>query len=215
MGKLIVLEGIDGAGKTTIANRLALKLSENYDAVFLDKKSIDCSSNYVRKFMENIKKSLWQSKINDPVEKIDEETWLYLHVLWYRLMQEHVIKEKLGKHDYVILDGWIYKFWARHYCNGDFDFEYSENILKRLRQADRVFLLDVSPEESYVRKKEIKRSELGAHGMIEGKDKKEQFINYQEKMRGEYLKFADEYSFEIIQAQDSIENIINQILCKI
>ena len=211
-GKFIVIEGIDGSGKTTIANLLCDKLNQKFKAIDVSKKSIEADSQYVKQFMKNIKKSLWESSSTDPVSQIDEESWLYLHILWYHLLQKQIIEKKLMDYNYVVTDGWFYKFWARHLTNmlnGDTDF--SKGLIQRLMSGDERILLDVSPQECFRRKQNVKPSEMGIHGVVSGKTNYEKFVSYQSNVQQKYYEIADEYNFRRIDASPPPEKIVDKL----
>lgn len=211
MSKLIVIEGIDGSGKTTIAKRLINRLGEK--AYFLSKKSLEANTDFQKQFMSEIKPILWERKANEPISEIDEESWLYLHMLWYHMLQKFVINNKLNTYEYVIMDGWYYKFLARHFVNKKMETSTAEFLVKRLLQPDKVFLLNVSPEVCFYRKDQIKASECGAH---EKGQKTELVINdfceYQEKVYAAYVEILNGSNLSIIDASQTIENVLDEII---
>lgn len=220
MGKFIVIEGIDGSGKTTIANSVSEKLNDNgYKTVFVNKKNTDICDEYIKKFMGNIRKSLWENSPTDPVGEVPEKAWLFLHSLWYTMMEEKVINKLIDDYEFVIMDGWYYKFLARHLTNGEFDFELSYSIINTLRKGDYTFLLDIKPEECFKRRDDFKPSELGAHE-IKQKENEEtafnKFVRYQNMVRNQYLRFGKEYGFNVIDTNNKdIDEVSKEIVNKI
>lgn len=211
MSKLIIIEGIDGSGKTTLAKHLKDCLGEK--AYFLSKKSMEANTDFQKQFMSEIKPILWERKPTEPISEIDEESWLYLHMLWYHMLQKFVITNKLKNYEYVIMDGWYYKFLARHFVNKKMETSTAELLVKRLLQPDKVFLLNVSPEICFKRKDQIKASECGAH---EKGQKTELAINdfceYQEKVYAVYVEILSESNLSIIDASQAIENVLDEII---
>ena len=220
MGKFIVIEGIDGSGKTTIANHVSEKLNDNgYKTIFVNKKNTDICDEYIKKFMGNIRKSLWENSPTDPVGEVPEKAWLFLHSLWYTMMEEKVINKLIDDYEFVVMDGWYYKFLARHLTNGEFDFELSYSIINTLRKGDFTFLLDIKPEVCFKRRDDFKPSELGAHEIKqEGKGETtfNKFVRYQNMVRNQYLGFGKEYGFNVIDTNSkNIDEVSEEIVNKI
>ncbi|CUX55204.1 thymidylate kinase [Clostridium sp. C105KSO15] len=210
MSKLIIIEGIDGSGKTTIAQELSRTLKGR--SIYLDKKSIDASTPFQRSFMSKIKQILWESSLEDPISEIDEEAWLYLHILWYHLVQENVLKPKIDQYDYIIMDGWYYKFLARHIVNKKIDVSLAKELSLRLVSGDMVFLLEVDPEVCYERKKSVKPSECGAHMDKDADCTKNSFYKYQELVHNAYLLLDVEKKLIRIKAHDTVCNLVDTII---
>lgn len=220
MGKFIVIEGIDGSGKTTISNHVSEKLNDNgYKTIFVNKKNTDICDEYIKKFMGNIRKSLWENSPTDPVGEVPEKAWLFLHSLWYTMMEEKVINKLIDDYQFVIMDGWYYKFLARHLTNGEFDFELSYSIINTLRKGDYTFLLDIKPEECFKRRDDFKPSELGAHEIKQkenGGTAFNKFVRYQNMVRNQYLRFGKEYGFNVIDTNNKdIDEVSKEIVNKI
>ena len=214
MAKLIVLEGIDGSGKTTVAKQLKKRLGN--EACFISKKSIDANTIFQKQFMTEINPILWGRKADEAIHEIDEETWLYLHILWYHMLQEYVVVPKLKEYKYVVMDGWFYKFLARHYVNNKMEYDVADYLTKRLLTPDHIFLLNASPELCYNRKTNIKTSECGIH---EDKSSTEvsflRFCKYQDKVYAAYLKIFENFKVTIINAEQEINSIVRTVMLEV
>ena len=214
MAKLIVFEGIDGSGKTTIAKHLKKMLGA--DACFISKKSTDASTAFQKQFMSEINPILWGRKPNEAIYEIDESTWLYLHMLWYHMLQEYVIRPNLNQYEYVIMDGWFYKFLARHYVNNKKDYNEADYLMKKLLRPDYIFLLNASPKSCYNRKGKIKASECGIHNdKILKKLSILNFCKYQEEVYSAYLEIFKNSEVSIIDAEQGIDRIIETIMLEV
>lgn len=212
MSRLIILEGIDGSGKTTLAKALCDKLSTQNMALFLDKKSIEASTAFQKRFMSQIRSILWELKKTDPINEIDEETWLYLHMLWYHMLQEYVIKHQMILYDYIVMDGWYFKFLARHIANDKIAPELAYSLFSRLIQGNLVVLLNVPPEICIKRKEKIKPSECGIHRDTIKDSMKKSFCNYQQKVFDAYRILSGKYHFTNIDASGTIEKSLEQVI---
>lgn len=213
-GKLIVLEGIDGSGKTTIAKLLAKSLPG--DTIFIEKKCIYAQTDFQAKFMSQVKPIIWERKAQEPLDEIDEETWLYLHMCWYHMVEAYILRPKLQQHDFVVMDGWYYKFLARHIVNDKMEIEVANFLTKRLVLADYIFFLDVPPQVCYRRKMDTKPSECGIH--MHGKEIKSVeglFVDYQSRVRSAYKKILNNRNTHILDANCAPEVLIRHMMKEI
>ena len=213
-GRLVTIEGIDACGKTTIAKLVTTRLqARGFDAVFVNKKQTSgYASSYLTRFVEGLSQSLWNAQPDDPVSEIPEESWMFLHALWYRTMQDHLLDGLLNRHPYVVMDGWYYKFLARHRVHGERDPSFTRRVLHEIKPADAIFLLDAKPETCWERRASFRASELGAHhGSIVGAPEA-RFVRYQTEVRRIYLAMASEESWRKIDADQTAEEIEQQVV---
>lgn len=210
---IITIEGIDAAGKTTIATRVVARLArEPLAARLVGKKEIESYENpFVRRFMTGLKGILWDAAANDPVELIPEESWALMHGLWYRTMHEHLLESLRRQHDCLILDGWYYKFLARQVVHLGAATDLTRLILAGVREADQVFLLDLPAEVAWTRRAAFRASELGAHGGTTG-SAQERFVTYQEEVRQQFLLQASRSGWEVVPAGDAnIDAVVERV----
>ena len=199
VGKLVCIEGIDASGKSKVAEQLCQELNyKGCQAVVLNKKDLDFSTEYITKFMANIKKSMWESKKDDPVQQISERAWLYLHAFWYEVVENDRLNLMMKSYDYVIIDGWFYKFLARHFVNVGKKEKYPISIFEKYKKGDFIYLLDIEPSICWGRRKEFKLSEMGAHAGMQQESCFESYVGYQNLVRKEYLNMAQENKWNII-----------------
>ena len=198
-GKLIVLEGLDGSGKTTQSQRLVESLE-----------GLDYKAKYTKEPTEGpigtlIKQILWGDV------KLSPRAMQYLYVA-DRADHSELIEDYLKKGVYVIADRY---FWSSvAYGSYDMDkiddyFLTAQSILSyyhRFLVPDVTFYLDIDPEKSFERVKETKkRKEMY-------KDPKKM-----KKIKKGYdfllEKFPEE--FTIIDANKSVEEVNSQLIKKI
>lgn len=209
MSRLIVIEGIDGSGKTTLAEKLCERLD---NAVFLNKKSVDASTEFQNQFMVSIRKVLWENDKDAPINEIEEESWLYLHLLWYHMLQENVIKRYMNQYENIVMDGWYFKFLARHIVNDKMDAEYAYTLMSRLVQGDIVMLLNISPEQCYERKNGVRLSECGIHKCSSINNPRDSFCSYQQEVYDTYKILGNRFNFIDIDATNPVEEIVQQMV---
>ena len=83
-GKLISLEGIDGVGKTSCATLLCEKLSSKTKCVYINRKSIPTSNEYIQQHMEYLYAIMWgkgqvfSKAPNIEYNGLNRKHWLHL-----------------------------------------------------------------------------------------------------------------------------------------
>lgn len=172
-GKFIVLEGVDGVGKTTLAS----KLNSEQEFVHIKRKQISQTNDFVDSQMLKHNKLLWTE--DGSLDHLLPTTyWIFLQSAWYILLTKFVIEPLLNEGKNVIVDGWCYKLIARLALQGE-DMEYVNNIFKPILKPDLVLLLNVDLEIIWERKKEYRAYEFGKFKDSNKKEQKKDFIEYQ------------------------------------
>lgn len=210
MTKLIILEGIDGSGKTTIAKEIC---KNRANTLFLSKKTIEGNTEFQRKFMKLIRTPLWESK-SDSIHDIDEESWLYLHLLWYHMVEvfvlDHYMKSEL---DYIIMDGWFYKFLARHIVNDKMNPQVALSLFSRVISGDHIIVLDVPANVCYERIGTPSPSECGIHKhSLKVYNEFDCFCKYQNEVFEALKSLEKYYGFKYIDANKPISEVTENIL---
>jgi dTMP kinase len=200
-GILVCLEGIDASGKTTTSSALVDYLySRGVSVIQLEKKGIEYPTNYLSTFMSKFKELLWESKKEDPVTEIPDAGWLYMHALWYKIMDSNLIQPALSNYEVVVVDSWYHKISTRFMLKDNFDYELVRKVFEDLPKGDLVFMLDVAPEICWGRRENFKPSEIGGHEFLVGSEY-DRFIRYQSKVREYMLKLATkEEKWRIVDA---------------
>lgn len=133
--RYIAIEGIDGAGKTTIANLLYSKLSEKYNKTTLMKEPYD---NDLSK------------KIKEIISKEHEKNLDYGYLLALLFTADRSIKnidlKKYLNSDYIIIsDRSIYSTFSYQILYEGIDIEWLKCVSKYIIRPDITFILDVDP----------------------------------------------------------------------
>lgn len=198
---LITFEGIDACGKTSTVTQVEKLLNnKGIKTICLNKKAVDkYPTEFLRDYMSKVSSIIWEFNSKDPVAQIPEEAWVFKHALWYTMLNQYIIESLKNEYEVILIDGWYYKFLARHLSNGDYNFDLTFKIFDSVNECDFIYLLDVSPEVCFNRRENFKLSELGEHGQISDQSPRERFIKYQCKVRNNYHKLATNDRWKILE----------------
>jgi len=133
---LIAIEGIDGAGKTTIVKFLAEELKKRGYEVVTFKEPTD---------------SEWGKRVRQEKLKPEEELELFLKDREWNVKNNIIPALKSGK--IVILDRYYYSTIAYQGARG-IDLELIKNLNERFPKPNIVIILDISPETALKRIKD-------------------------------------------------------------
>jgi thymidylate kinase len=189
----ISLEGIDGAGKSTLARGLTGRFS---NLRLLPRREISPATPYVDAAGRRLAQVMWE--IGDSRD-LSSTFWLYLQGAWHVLAYEGQAKDQSC---HYITDGWFYKFLAR-LAQQDYDLTMLFHVLQLVPKPDHVVLLDVSPESAWQRKT-FRPTELGLHKQSSepSMEDREAFIEYQRATYHHLLAIAEKNAWTIIPMQD-------------
>jgi len=198
-GKFIVIEGIDGCGKSTQIDKLSKWLP---------------NSGLIKKGSQLIKTrepggSLLGKKLRGLILDNNENnkpSSLAELLLYSADRAEHVskiISPALNNNDWVISDRFSDSTLAYQGYGRNINLEIIKNIEYIVCQGespDLTFLLDISPEESIFRRKNKIPDRMESEG-----------IRFLEKVNEGFKLIAKEKNWKIISASENIETISNQI----
>ena len=198
-GKFIVLEGIDGCGKTTQINELFNWLPK---------------SGLINKKVNLIKTrepggSILGREIRDMIlnkNKSNSPSILTELLLYYADRAEHISKiilPALHNGDWIISD----RFSGSTLAYQGYGREISIDIIKKLEnivcqniKPDITFLLEISPEESILRRKNKVADRIESEG-----------FEFLKKVNNGFKLIALENNWEIIKASEDLTSIAKQI----
>lgn len=182
-GFLIAIEGIDGAGKTSIANELVKFLKNlGYDTILLKEPS----------------NSIYAQKIKSAKERLppEEELELFLRDREIDAVKNIIPALQSGK--VVVMDRYYYSNIAYQSARGLDADEIRKLNEKIAPKPDLVILLDVSPETALERIKP-----RGKLTLFEGKE-------YLEKVRENFLRIADKKTV-VVNAEKPFEDVKSEV----
>ena len=184
-GLLIVLEGIDQCGKTTISKLLKNKLEE------LNLKTI------IQTFPD--KSTLIGNVINSYLQGNTKLSPQESHLLYSlnRHEKKNFMEEKLYNNYNIICDRYIFSGIAYSLANG-LDYTFCLNTEQYLIKPDLIFYFDISITETNKRRKSLKTDIY-------------ETSNFQTKVKEAYSKIKNK-DWIIISSQQTPEEITNIIL---
>jgi len=197
VGKFIVFEGIDGAGKSTQAKLLGKWFEERGYEVVLTKEPTDTAFG---KLIRKLVLTGGREGIIDGARISHEAEAL----LFAADRAEHVhklIKPALEGGKVVISDRYFYSSLAYQWARG-LDLDWLIDLNRFAIKPDLVILLDLPVKESMKR--------IGSRSIKTEFDK---IVELQKKVRENYLKLAERFpEMKIVNALASVEDIHNDIV---
>ncbi len=189
----IVVEGIDGCGKTTVVNELKRILEEKGYRVYVTKEPFNPKIRNVIK--DIIREEHEQNEVVGRALSLLFAADRYLHQI--------DILEKLSKGYVVISDRYYHSSYAYQTTYEGITLEYLKYINSSLKKPDYVFILDVPVDIAIARLSE--RKETTSY-------EKKDFLR---KVRDNYLKLREELKDEkiyIIDNNRELRETIKEIL---
>ncbi|MBE8523057.1 hypothetical protein ILP97_37140 [Amycolatopsis sp. H6(2020)] len=212
-GRFIALEGTDGVGKTSLARTLA---DIGYEAAlarlarpashppkadgalaFVSRRQISATSAYAATLMEHLSTMLWHS---GDAPDLSDAFWVSLQAAWFTAHTETVVGPLLEAGFDVIVDGWLYKFFAKLLLQGFTESDLAV-LFDRVLMPDAVVLLRADAGAVYDRRLEFRPAELGMHASYGDLDDlgRDTFVDYQTKTATNLKAFADRHGWHTVQ----------------
>lgn len=193
--KFIVVEGPDGAGKTTLAAAAAQALGEQ-GVVHLTRRQISTASSYAARLMEPLATMLWHS---GDAPDLPDSFWVHLQAAWFTAHATQVVAPAQAE-VHVLVDGWFYKLWSKLLLQG-YPRAELDDLFTRVPRPDHVILLDVEPSLLWARKADrFRPAELGMHtGVPLEQLGRETFLAYQGAALKNLRSLAAEQGWSVIE----------------
>ena len=198
-GKFIVIEGIDGCGKTTQIDELSKWLPKS-GLMKKGSKLITTREPGGSQLGKKLRSLILDNNENNKPSSLAEL------LLYSADRAEHVSKiiaPALQNDDWVISDRFSDSTLAYQGYGRNINLEIIKNIESIVCQGeypDLTFFLEISPEESILRRKNEIPDRIESEG-----------IKFLEKVNKGFKLIAKEKNWEVISATQNIQNISNQI----
>lgn len=202
-GKLIVIEGTDGTGRSTQVGLLKNWLEVQGYAVI---ETGWARSNLMQKSIELAKNG----------NTMDRMTFTLFYATDFADRFENQIVPALKSGHIVIADRYIYTAFLRDAVRQP-DMSWIKNLFSFALEPDTVLYLKIDIESLVPRVIESGGMNYWEAGMDlhMGQDLFDSFVRYQSFLINEYDKLAKEYGFEIIDARKSVDEIQEKIREKV
>jgi dTMP kinase len=155
-GSLIVVEGIDGAGKTTLVNELVRRLRADGQIV-----------TSRQRFMVPELTGLWQRLLQ--ADAVDQAGASMLAVADYHIGAPQVIEPALAAGHVVVMDRYVYSHIV-HYTLRGIDRGHLEMLFGEWLEPDLVLQMTLSPELALARKRSAHKPDFWESGLDSGHD---------------------------------------------
>jgi dTMP kinase len=199
-GKLIVIEGADGSGRSTQINRLVEWLE-------------GCGHATIQ---VGLKRSTLVSEELDRAQQgniLSRTTLSLFYATDFADQLENVILPSLRAGMMVLADRYIYTLMARDLVRG-MDEEWLKNLYSIALVPDAVFYLNVSPEELVQRTFQKNQAlDFWESGMDVGlsRDMFDSFLKYQTLVEDQFRRLQSIYDFTIIDGHRSVDAIFAEL----
>jgi dTMP kinase len=192
--KYIAIEGIDGSGKTTIANLLYNELSKKYNKLILMKEPYD----------KDLSKKIKEIILKEHEKNLDYGYLLALLFTADRSIKNIDLKKYLNDSYIIISDRSIYSSFSYQILYEGIDIEWLKCISKYIIKPDITFVLDIDPK--------IAMERINSRGKSITSYENIEFLK---KVRENFLKLKEifpEDNIIYINGEEKPEEILNKIL---
>lgn len=192
-GKIVVVEGIDGSGKSTMCSRLAERLEGKGYRVRMtaepthDRIGAIIRSGSIPGISQSTEALLFIADRNDHTEAMERWAEDGAIVICDRYFASTIAYQSSGLDGTDVDRGWLLSM--------------SERFVDK---PDLTILLDIDPGISMAR--------VSSRGEEISKFEKLEFLR---RVRGEYLRLAEEFGFEVIDASEDPESVVEEAMRRI
>lgn len=188
-GCFIAIEGIDGAGKTTLAHILSATLKQMGYSI------LNCGRSYFDS-THTLLDMARQSKHAVPY------TIAMAYALDYFMQMDMVIKPALANGEIVLSDRYIFSSIAYNTAFG-LEKSWSLTVYRASLLPHKTFFLEIDPNLAVTRQED---DDPLARGFSQDK------LEFQHVVRNNYLSLNEQFNFEILDATQQPEFLANKVL---
>jgi thymidylate kinase len=192
----LVLEGIDGVGKTTLSAAVVDRLAD-LSVVNQNTKEATEQPVFARTSMEALARLLWPVEDTTFDHHMPPEYWLYLQATWYTLLSSFIVRPRVERGGLLLAGGWYFKFFVK-LLQRRFDAHFLNSVFEHVVQPEIVVLLDADVEQIWHRGQPFRAAEMGLH---QGYPELGQasFVDYQSELRDIFRDTANQRGWITLQ----------------
>lgn len=203
---LVALEGIDGAGKSTVATRLPARLeAAGHGPVELwRKKDHDVADPALRAHLHALHDLLWGDPAGEPDQDVlGTRHYLFLHAAWFAAVTSLRVGPLRADRRSAVVDGWYYRSVVKAVLRAGVPEAWALSLFEDGDAPDVVVLLDVDPGVAWRRRGGVfSASELGRWDGQAG-DAEHAFRTYQTQVRRLLLDMAGRAGWCVVRPDPS------------
>lgn len=197
---IVVLEGIDGAGKTTVVEELSGRLLPGGERIeSWGRTDLDLfDDRRLRDRLSTLRDLVWAGggEPDQPLGNVRH--YLFLIAAWYESLERSRLRRP--QNGFVaIVDGWYHRSVVKAVIRGGLSEPWVRSLFANVLEPDLVILLDLPPEVAWDRRPSGKPSELGRWDGFQGPPR-EAFCSYQSRVRSHLLRFATSSGWSVVRA---------------
>jgi dTMP kinase len=160
-GFFVAIEGIDGAGKSTLARQLGPDLVRSRCQALILTKESRPEDPFGRGQLDGIGRALWDYPRNADIAVMGDPYWLGLLAAWFTAVDRFLVQPALTEGRLVVSDGWVAKYVARFALKPQFEIESLTRSFAAAATPDMTLWLDLPPAIASGRRSDFKPSESG------------------------------------------------------
>lgn len=204
---LVVLEGIDGAGKTSLAKGLVTRLEQRGRSCRLqEKKAIPALPPATTRRLALLQRAIWTDE--EESDLLGTHFSLYLLAAWYSAFAPRID----ARDSLTVVDGWFYRVIVKAHLRARLDLEWLHSLFAHLPQPDRTVLVDIEPRLAFSRRSGFKASELGHWDSRSSGTIAEDFVSYQSQVRSALLDMASEKQWcTVVQDGRTLDALLDEL----
>lgn len=191
---LVVLEGIDGAGKSTLAAGLRDRLAAAGPGPveLWRKKDVEAGPPALRAHLRGLRDLLWGDPAGEPdVDVLGTRHYLFLHAAWFAAVTSlRVVPLRADPRRSAVVDGWYYRSVAKAVLRAGVSEPWALSLFEDGDPPDVVVLLDVDPRVAWERRGGVFSASETGRWDGEAGDPRAAYLAYQGRVRALLLTMA-------------------------
>lgn len=200
---LVAIEGIDGAGKTHIARKLAPYLNDRgYDARYLNKSDISLGDDFADSRLGLLREIIWPERGEPAQDLLGTHFYLFLLASWFSAVGQVLHREQSSGDRVTVMDGSHYRVVAKAHCRARIDLTQLFRLFAQAAEPDLVVLLEIDPHVSWRRRTAFKETEIGRWDGYCG-DPREAYCAYQSAIQQLLLHMARERGWLVVRQDET------------